>query len=56
MDYLKTLMFGGCQEWGKLGDGDEGGHCCDEHWVMHGSVESLYCTSETKITLLTGLK
>ena len=25
--------------------------CCDEHWVMYGSVESLYCTPETNITL-----
>ena len=24
--------------------------CCDEHGVMYGSVESLYRTSETKIT------
>ena len=24
---------------------------CDEHWVLYGSVESLYCTPETNITL-----
>ena len=24
---------------------------CDEHWVMHGGVESLYCTPGTNITL-----
>ena len=23
--------------------------CCDEHEVMYGSVESLYCTPETNI-------
>ena len=25
--------------------------CCDEHWVLYGTVESLYCTFETNITL-----
>ena len=25
--------------------------CCDEHQVMYESAESLYCTSETNITL-----
>ena len=35
----------------EIGDGDSGMHCCDEHWVMYGSVESLHCTSETNITL-----
>ena len=24
---------------------------CDEHWELYGSVESLYCTPETNITL-----
>ena len=24
---------------------------CDEHWVMHGIVESLYCIPETNQTL-----
>ena len=24
---------------------------CDEHWVMYGTVQSLYCTPETNITL-----
>jgi len=24
---------------------------CDEHEVLHGSVESLYCTPETNIIL-----
>ena len=24
---------------------------CDEHWVLYGSVESLYCTPGTNITL-----
>ena len=23
----------------------------DEHWVIHGTVDSLYCTPETNITL-----
>ena len=36
---------------GKIGDGVKEGACCDEHQVMHGSVESLYCTPETKITV-----
>ena len=33
--------------------------CCDEHQVMYGSVESLYCTLESNITLCvnyTGIK
>ena len=33
--------------------------CCDEHWVMYGSVESLYYTPESNITLYvnyTGIK
>ena len=25
--------------------------CCDEHQVLYGSVELLYCTPETNITL-----
>ena len=30
---------------------------CDEHRVLYESVESLYCTPETNITLmLTGIK
>ena len=24
---------------------------CDEHWVLNGNVESLYCTPETNIKL-----
>ena len=39
---------------GEIGEGDH-----DEHWVMYGSVESLYCTPETNITLYvnyTGIK
>ena len=23
--------------------------CCDEHWVLCGSIESLYCTPETNM-------
>ena len=23
--------------------------CLDEHWVLYGSVESLYCTPETNV-------
>lgn len=43
---------------GERGDGDERGHCRDEHWVMRGSVESPYYTPETNTTLCepTGLK
>ena len=32
---------------------------CVEHWVLYGSVESLYCTPETNVTLhvnCTGIK
>ena len=32
------------------------GTCCDEHQVMYGIVESLYCTPETNVTLLTLLE
>lgn len=35
----------------KTGDGEKGGTCCDRRQVMGGSVESLYCTPETSITL-----
>lgn len=35
---------------GEIGDEDEGVHC-DEHQVLYGSVEWLYCTPETNITL-----
>lgn len=28
--------------------------CRDEPWVLHGSVESLYCTPETNITVYIG--
>ena len=28
---------------------------CDEHWVLYGSVESLYWTPETNLTVLTGI-
>ena len=34
-------------------------NCHDDHWVMYGIVESLYCTPETNITLFinyTGVK
>lgn len=24
---------------------------CDEHWMIYGSIASLYCASETNITL-----
>ena len=29
------------------------GTCHDEHWVLYGRGDSLYCTPETNITLLT---
>ena len=35
---------------GGIDDGDKEG-TCDEHWVLYGSVESLYCTPETIIAL-----
>ena len=34
-------------------------YTCDEHWVMYGIVESLYCTAQTNITVYvnyTGIK
>ena len=33
--------------------------CCDEHWVMYGSIESLHCTPKTNVKLYvnyTGIK
>ena len=36
---------------GEIGDEDEEDICHDEHGVMYGSAESLYCTPETHITL-----
>ena len=30
--------------------------CGDEHWVTYGTVESLYCTPETNITLYVNYK
>ena len=27
------------------------GICCDKYWAMYEIVESLYCSSETNITL-----
>lgn len=26
-------------------------HLSDEHWVIYGSVQSLFCTSETDVTV-----
>lgn len=45
----------GCQRvagWG-MGEGGDRDyeHTYDEHWVMYRNVESLYCTTETNITL-----
>ena len=34
-----------------MGDGIKEGTCCDEHWVLYGSDESLNTTPETNITL-----
>ena len=36
---------------GKIGDGNWECTCCDEHWVIYGSAESLYCTPESNIIL-----
>lgn len=33
------------------GDGDQECTYCDEHWALYGSVESLFFTPETNITL-----
>ena len=35
---------------GKIGDGIKEGSC-DEHWLMYGIFEILYCILETNITL-----
>ena len=37
--------------WGKQVMGIKGDTCRDDHRVMYGIVESLYCTSETNILL-----
>ena len=36
---------------GEIGEGNEEYTYHNEHWVMYGTVESLYCTGETNITL-----
>ena len=36
---------------GKTHDWNLGVHLNDEHWVLYGSVESVYSTPETNITL-----
>ena len=44
---------------GEMGGGDWEYAYCDEHGIMQGSAESLYCTPETNITLYvnyTGIK
>ena len=42
-------------EWGEQGIGIQEG-TCDEHWVMYGSAESLYCIHETyTVCQLTGI-
>ena len=54
---LKTLNYkeqtDGDQDGGggvrEIGDGE--GTCCDEHLVLYGCVEPLYCTTETNMTL-----
>ena len=37
----------------EIGERDDKYTCHGEHWVMYRIVESLYCTPETNITLLT---
>ena len=41
--------MGGRDGW--KSDGDEEYHYLDEHWVIYGTVQSLYRTPETNITL-----
>ena len=36
---------------GKIGEGHQECTCLDEHWVMYGTVGSLYYTPESNITL-----
>ena len=36
---------------GERGEGDSENTYCDEHWVMDRIAESLYCTTETNVTL-----
>ena len=50
----KQLVFtrGKSGEWiGEIGDGDQECTCGNEHWVMYGIVESLYCAPEANITM-----
>ena len=35
----------------EIDKGEQQDTYCDEHWIMYRIVESLYCTSETKVTL-----
>ena len=37
---------------GEIGEGIKEGTCCDEHWVLYGTVESLHCTPETNSTCM----
>ena len=42
-------------EWAKWEMGIKKGICCDEHWVLHVSDESLNSTPDTNITLYVNL-
>lgn len=44
-------MEGRGRGWVKWVVGMKEGACCDEHWVMYVSVESLSSTPETNIAL-----
>ena len=43
-------MEGGGWKWAKWVTGIKEGTCCDEHWVLYISDESLNSTTETNIT------
>ena len=47
----QTDVSGGGREWVKQVLGIKEGTCPDEHRVLYKSVESLYCTPGTRVTL-----
>lgn len=52
---LTSIENGDGAGWGRVGAiqvmGIKEYNCCDEHRVMDGGAESLYCTPEPNITL-----
>ena len=48
---LMVIRGRGMEGWVKYVIGIKECTCCDEHRVLYGRVESLYCTPQTSITL-----